>query len=121
MGFLMWLAWPPNLAFPLAFVAFLPLFIADRAADASANPTRTARRVATVAFFTFNLVNVWWVGLASELGAGLAVVGNTFFMATTFLVARRARLAFGPLAGYVCFILFWLAFEYLHMRWGAHL
>jgi len=116
-GVLLWLGWPPSPAFPLLFVGFLPFFLADRLCDSRKIPFRAAQRNALIFFFFFNLLNVWWVGLASELGLMLAVVFNSLFMSTVWLLARRARLLWGPVAGAACFVIFWLAFEYLHMRW----
>ncbi|MFI5149368.1 MAG: apolipoprotein N-acyltransferase [Bacteroidia bacterium] len=119
-GMLFAFSWPETggLTFPV-FVAFVPLLLAERQIALSNTRFRSFKifLLAYIAFFIWNLITTWWVKNASFGGAVMAVVFNTLFMATVFWAYHRVmkrlplRLAFFVLTS------FWMAFEFLHLRW----
>ncbi|MFM7901421.1 MAG: hypothetical protein ACKPAD_05485, partial [Bacteroidota bacterium] len=69
-------------------------------------------------FFVFNLLTTWWVKYASFFGAVAAIFCNALFMAVVFMLFHEVRRAkFRAAAAYLSLILFWVAFEHLHMDW----
>lgn len=120
------LAWPATFTgwSWLAFIAWLPMFEAERLHD-----IRTEGRVRAFAPYAFcgllvwNAATTWWLGavsapFATQLFTGMGpTIGNTLLMTLVWnlrrMVRRRAGAVFAPTA----FILFWLAFEHSHMDW----
>ncbi len=68
-------------------------------------------------FFIWNGFSTWWIMKATLIGATLAIVLNSFFMAVVawlfHVIKRNTSVRFG----YLFFIVSWLAFEYLHLNW----
>ncbi len=53
------------------------------------------------------------------IGAWLAIVANSLLMCIPWMGFRFMNKRFGALIGYSSFIIFWLAFEYIHLQdWG---
>lgn len=72
---------------------------------------------AWMAFFIWNVSTTWWVWNSTALGSTLAFLCNALLMCIPFMLFHRVRTKFGKLLGYISLIVFWIAFEYLHMRW----
>ena len=118
-GLLMWSAWPPLHTALSVFIGLVPLFIADETITAKYNRF-TGFKVwlsAYTGLFIWNLLTTWWVTNASEVGGILAVTANPALMSIPFMLARRIRLRFGTTAWYLAFVVFWMSFEYIHLRW----
>lgn len=118
-GILMWSSWPPlHTALP-AFVGLIPLFLADEAITARYKRFVGLKVWIAVYFglLIWNLLTTWWVTNASLAGGILAVAANPALMSVPFMLARRVRLKFGPSAWLLAFIVFWMSFEFVHLRW----
>ncbi|MEQ1799050.1 MAG: apolipoprotein N-acyltransferase, partial [Lacibacter sp.] len=72
-----------------------------------------------LALFIWNITTTWWIWNASMVGAWLAIFVNSLLMCIPWMGFRFMNKRFGALIGYSSFIIFWLAFEYLHLQdWG---
>ncbi len=119
-GFLLALSWPETggVTF-LIFLGFVPLLYTEHLIVS--NPEKYRSRhlffYSYLSFFIWNLITTWWVKNASLGGAVMAIVFNALFMAVIFQLYHivrkktKGRLSFFILAS------FWMAFEYLHLRW----
>jgi apolipoprotein N-acyltransferase len=119
-GVLLSMAWPANGFVPLVFIAWVPLLFAEEVwvGDETRRPRKFVFFSSYFGFFIFNLLTTWWVKYASFFGAVAAIFCNALFMALVFLCfheVRRRGLKGG--ISYVTLILFWVAFEHLHMDW----
>jgi len=118
-GILFWMAWPPHTFVLPVFAGFVPLMLADRELT-DRFQGRAAWRVWLVAFIGFmlwNLLTTWWVSNASLWGGIFAIVANAILMTVPWILSRRIRMRFGKITGYVALAAFWMAFEYIHLRW----
>jgi apolipoprotein N-acyltransferase len=101
----------------LVFVAWVPLLYVEQ--NIAEKRYRSGKMFihAYLTFFIYNIGTTWWVANASEGGAMMAIGLNALFMALVFQLyhfsKRTLKLKF---ASYTL-PLFWVAFEYLHMRW----
>lgn len=120
------LAWPATytgFTF-LAFVAWVPLYWAERLHDARAAGRRRAfAPYAMLCLLIWNAATTWWLGAVSEpLGTQLftgmgPTLGNTLVMCLPWIAKRAVRRRCGEREAGLAFIAFWLAFEHLHMDW----
>lgn len=117
-GILLSLSWPEiGGLFPLIFVAFIPLLLVEDEVTNNRYRSGKVYRNAYVAFFVFNLITTWWIWHASPGGAVMAVVFNSALMAIPFWLFHLTRRIVGDRQGYVAFVAYILAFEWLHHRW----
>src|SRR5688572_11201641 len=118
-GILLSLGWPSAGFAPLLFIAFVPVLLAEHASVTRKQSLGAGFILLMfyLTFFTFNLLTTWWVKYASFFGAVAAILCNALFMALVFLGFYFAKKKLGKKLGYVALIVFWVAFEYLHMRW----
>ena len=119
-GVLLWAAWSPNGFAPLLFIALIPLlFIEEKITKAKRNgATVSLFKWSYLSLFVFNLLTTWWIYFASDWGMAMAIILNTLFMATVFQLFHITRLRLGDKIGYLSLILYWTAFEYLHLNWS---
>ncbi|MCH8903103.1 MAG: apolipoprotein N-acyltransferase [Bacteroidetes bacterium] len=118
-GVLMWLGWPPH-GFPfILFVAFIPLlWIEDQIFNNKQRRSNGAVfRYAMIVFIVWNSLTTWWIYYASPVGVVFAVLANALFMSLVFLVFHLIKKHINRRLGYISLVLFWIAFEYLHLRW----
>jgi len=118
-GGLFALAWPAIGGIVYAiFFAFLPLLWMER--QISMDDNRSALKVllyAYLAFLLFNLLTTWWIYYASNWGSVMAIMCNAFFMTVVFWLFHLSKKHLGKKAGYASLIIYWLAFEYIHLNW----
>ena len=118
-GLLFALAWPSIGDSTLTIcMAFFPLLWVEEQISKSGK----ARSLqvffnAYVAFFVFNLLTTWWIYYASAWGAAMAIICNSLFMAIVFLLFHITKMKVGRKEGYIGLIIYWIAFEYLHINW----
>jgi len=120
-GILLAAAWPSRGCSLLSFIALVPLLLVEH--FISQNKKLFARGTIVaysyITFLSFNLLTTWWVIVSTTVGALLAFILNSLFMALTFglfhLVKNRV---FKNKYGYFSLIFFWIAYEYLHMHWS---
>ena len=119
-GLLIAASWPTNGFTPLIFIAFVPLiFLQDNSQQSTDNGHRD--NIFGLSFLTFlvwNSLTTWWVWNSTPAGSIAMILLNSTFMATTFWLYHFTRTKiFHNKGGFFLLILFFLAFEYLHLNW----
>lgn len=113
------LGFPGFLPFPwLAFAGFVPLLILEKEISAGQNGRSKRRLIPYIylAFVLWNIITTFWVA-NSAIAAGLfAILANSLLMSIPFLLFHQTR-KIVPRFGYASLVVYWLSFEYLHMRW----
>lgn len=117
-GLLMALAWPAvgEMA-SLIYIAFIGLFLIEKELSKKKGKGLQVFAFAYLSFFVFNLLTTWWIYYASDWGAAAAVICNSLFMAIVFWLFHLTKVKVGAKEGYIGFVIYWLAFEYLHLNW----
>jgi apolipoprotein N-acyltransferase len=117
-GLLLSAAWPEKGFAPLLFIAWIPLLVIED--FFYHNPQRKSRQLFFLFYLSFliwNLLTTWWVYNATAFGAAAAIICNSLFMASVFMLFHFTKKKAGNIAGYCSFIFYWVTFEYLHMNW----
>jgi len=70
-----------------------------------------------IAFFIFHFIMVGWLYKSSVFGFFAIIIINSSFMAFVFGLITFTKQKLGNIAFYLSFILYWIAFEYLHYHW----
>src|ERR1700741_4199224 len=116
-GLLLALSWPARGLAPLIFIAFIPLlYIADECSNQKL-PAIKAWPYLYLAFVLWNLLTTYWIVYASTEGDMAAIFINAWFMSLVWMFFIQTKKTFGSFRGYVGLILFWIAYEYLHLDW----
>lgn len=108
---------------PLAFVAWLPLFHAERLFDAHSEGKRSFVPYVLAAMLLWNASTSWWFFWVQEpmatklVSVGAPVVVNSLLMTIPWVLKRFVQRHVGPREAGYGFILFWLGFERLHHGW----
>ncbi len=116
---LLWVGWPV-LPLPLfLFFGFVPLFLTDRIIEHASftKPGRTFFKYAYLQFVLWNAFTTYWVSYSTLPGGIAAVLCNALLMCLPAVAFFHTKRRFGPKIGYPAFIVYWLAFEYLHLGW----
>ena len=132
-GLLIAASWPTNGFTPLIFIAFVPLiFLQDNSQQSTVNGQRSTvnsqqstvnkrDNIFWLSFLTFlvwNSLTTWWVWNSTPAGSIAMILLNSTFMATTFWLYHITRKKiFHNKKGFFLLILFFLAFENLHLTW----
>lgn len=118
-GLILWAAWPPMPFTFLIFIGFVPLFIGDKMiSEAAARYTGFKTWLLIYSgLLLWNLLTTWWVSNASLAGGLFAIIANPILMSVPFMLARNTRKQFGDKIGYLSFIVYWMSFEFIHLRW----
>jgi apolipoprotein N-acyltransferase len=122
-GLTLTFAWPER-GFPgLLFVGLIPLLIIE---NQIFNDLKNFRRFSVLyfsypAFFIWNGLTTWWIYNSTGIGAILAIVLNSLFMAIIFNLFHFTRKKLkNDIAAYASLIFYWIAFEYLHLNWDLN-
>lgn len=110
---LLWAAWPVSPFTFLIFLAWVPLLYVE---DQVTNRKRFFA-LAYLHMFTWNILTTWWIWNASLPGAISAFLANSLIMCVPWLLFSFTKKYFGRWIGYGSLIIFWMAFEYLHLQW----
>ncbi|MCS6991074.1 MAG: apolipoprotein N-acyltransferase, partial [Chitinophagales bacterium] len=124
-GLLLWLAWPPLPLIPLLFVAFVPLLWLEEARFRKHISFKSYILWTYIGLLLWNLLTTWWIAAtyfgtrdpATAIAGLLANVANPLLMCLPMAAFHFTRLRFGDRLGYAAFVAYWLAFEFLHLRW----
>ena len=119
-GVLLSLGWPSiGSAFPILFIALIPLFILERKVHTEQMEGKKSRLFPFVwlSLVIFNSTTTWWVWFASDFGAIVAIVLNSLFLAIAFQLAHYTRNKLGHFKGDFALIFFWIGWEYFHLDW----
>jgi apolipoprotein N-acyltransferase len=116
-GILLTAAWPEKGFAPLLFVAWVPLLAAEDSFKKYSGMKMFG--LALLSFLTWNIATTWWVYFASKEGAYLAIGLNSLFMAVVFTCFHYTKNVLGVSRGYIALVLYWIAFEYMHLNWDV--
>lgn len=117
-GFILGFSWPPYNTAPLLFIGFVPLlFIENQLCRNNSNPYAKVLGYSYLSFLVWNTFTTWWIYHATVFGAVAAIICNSFFMTLVFLLFHITKRKLGLYIGYASLILYWISFEYIHLRW----
>lgn len=118
-GLLIAAAWMIESLIPLIFIAFVPLiFLQDRIGDEENTIKGNIFGLSFLTFLVWNSLTTWWVWNSTAAGAVAMLLLNSAFMATTFWLYHFTRKkVFHNKNGFFLLIVFFLAFENLHLNW----
>lgn len=118
-GLLLAAAWPTKGLTALIFIAFVPLiFLQDYIGDKNNNSKGNVFLLSFLTFLVWNSLTTWWVWNSTPAGSITMILLNSTFMATTFWIYHFTRkTVFHNKNGYFLLIIFFLAFENLHLNW----
>lgn len=122
-GVLFSLAWPMNGIPTLLFTAFVPLLLIEDYFWSRRNQNTVFSIIPYLlpAFFIWNLLTTWWIVHSTFVGAALAIVLNSIFMAFWFTLFHFVRRnASGASQGNLSLIFFWITFEFIHHHWSLN-
>ncbi len=118
-GVLLWLGFPPMTYSPLMFVALLPMLYVEQSISLSYN--KIARwevfKFAFVTFLTWNILSTWWVANSSIIAGILALIANSALLCIPWVMFHATKHRLGAKWGYTSLIFYWMAFEFVHLRW----
>lgn len=114
-GLLLSVGFPVSPLTPLMFLGFVPLLMVEKEISTQ-NKQHGILKYAYNAFAVWNIGATWWVSNAGLAPGMIANFLNAFFMAVTFWLFHKSR---HILRGWhlASFVIFWLAFEYVHLNW----
>ncbi|MDQ3394759.1 MAG: apolipoprotein N-acyltransferase [Bacteroidota bacterium] len=118
-GLLFYVGWPVNPLPFLLFFAFVPILAIDQYLE-KVKPKKAGKKFflsVYLAFLIWNLGSTWWVYFSTSVGAVFMLLANSFLMTLPMLLFRITKKKAGNNWGYFSFILYWLAFEYVHISW----
>jgi apolipoprotein N-acyltransferase len=113
-GLLLYAAWPTSPLTFLIFIAFIPTLWIEYT---------VARKwkcfwLTLLTFLIWNVATTWWVGNTPvPLSGILANVLNAIIMCVPFVLFRFTRHKLGDTLGYTSFVVYWMAYEFIHHRW----
>ena len=118
-GLLIAASWPTNGFTPLIFIAFVPLiFLQANSQQPIANKKSNIFLFSFLTFLVWNSLTTWWVWNSTPAGPIAMILLNSTFMATTFWLYHITRKKiFHNKDGFFLLILFFLAFENMHLTW----
>ena len=117
-GLLMGLSWPGiSGLYGMIYFSFLPLLMVENELFERKASRLAVFSYAYLSFFVFNLLTTWWIYYASAWGAAMAIICNALFMAVVFLLFHWTKSRVGKKQGYIGLVIYWIAFEYLHLNW----
>ncbi len=117
-GVLLGLSWLPGLTF-LIFIALVPFFVMENLV-LNSKVTRKNNYLfwlAYLTFFTWNVIDTWWVCYASLGGAAMAIFANALLMALTYRIYIFASRRIKSNYRILLLIPFWIFFEHFHTDW----
>jgi len=121
-GALLCLSWPAIGGFaPLLLIGLVPLLFVEEFIYKSKNGSIFG--YAFLSFLIWNALTTWWIYCVSEdfstkiMVVSVAVLVNSCLMAIIFTFFHFTKRKIGEREGYISLILYWLAFEYLHLNW----
>jgi apolipoprotein N-acyltransferase len=119
-GLLMYVGWVPMPAWVTLLFGFVPLLWLEY--DLAQQKPRTSRRWVFImsywCFLVWNVATTWWVGNTTEPFSGvLANTLNALLMTVPFMLFHLTRVKLGNRLGYISLPAYWIAFEFLHLRW----
>jgi apolipoprotein N-acyltransferase len=119
-GIILSLGWPMN-GFPfLLFVGFVPLLFVEDFIDRRREffHKYSIVKFSFIAFFTWNLLTIYWIWNSTIAGGVMALLLNPMFMTIAFSAYHLSKRVFLNRTHAVYLLLFyWVAFEFVHLDW----
>ena len=119
-GLLFTLSWPLNGVPALLFFAFIPLLLIEEFILTNKDQFSKAHifYYTAPAFLIWNFFTSYWMYHASEVGAIVGLIVNTFLMTLVFYLYHLTRRSFkNPGSGYFVLVFYWLGMEYFDLQW----
>lgn len=114
-GLLLFAAWPVSPLTFLIFVAWVPLLFIEQQGMSKLK----FFFYSYLTLFIWNIATTWWIWNASAPGAAGAILANSLLMTIPWLGFYSTKKRFGSRIGYLSLIIYWIAFEYIHLQdWG---
>lgn len=101
----------------LVFISWIPLLLVEYTIYQHKDRSTSVFLHAYITFFVYNLGTTWWIWNASPGGAVLAFVLNSLLMTFPFFLYHISKKKMGSSFGILCFLAYWVCFEYLHYQW----
>lgn len=112
-GVMLWLSWPHEGFTPLIFLAWVPLLWAE---DKIKSPFGFFFSL-WISFLIWNAGTTWWIWNSTGAGAIGAIIANSLLMCFPVMAYRFTKKYVTIIPSLIAFILYWIAFEYLHHNW----
>ena len=98
-----------------------PLFAIEKRASYEhyRHPGRVFFGYTYLTLFLWNILTTWWVYHSTSVGAVFMLLANALLMSIPFVLFRITRRAAGESWGFFGFVLYWIAFEYVHLNWDV--
>jgi len=119
-GILLGFGFPVSPLTPLMFIGFVPLLMVEKGiADSRAGVSKwEVFKYSYHAFVVWNIISTYWVANAASFAASfIAIWLNSAFMTIPFILFHVTRKVMPRNFMYVAFIVNWMTWEYLHLRW----
>ena len=115
-GVILWLSWPVGPAAPLLFVGWIPLLWVE---------VHLANKGNGIKFFflvwwaclVWNVGTTWWIYYSTAVGSIVAMMANALLMTLPWVLFRYTKRLAGANWGYLSWVLYWCAFEQIHLSW----
>lgn len=115
-GIVLWLAWPVGPAAPLLFVGWIPLLWVEKQLVGKGNGLRFFFLI-WWACLIWNVGTTWWIYHSTAVGSIVAMMANALLMTLPWLLFRYTKRMAGSNWGYLSWVLYWCAFEQIHLSW----
>lgn len=118
-GILFWLGWPTKPFTFLLFFAFVPILAIEDYLS-QVKPEKAGRKFFVaiyLALLVWNIGSTWWVYFSTAVGAVFMLLANSLLMTLPLILFRITKKSAGLKWGYLSFVFFWVAFEYVHLNW----
>jgi len=117
-GLLLCLGWTHLGVGWIMFVAFVPILILHEELQKSFNKMASSAFLGYtfLSFLIWNVFAVWWICNATVAGAILAMLMPAVLMAGVMALMFAVFKRMGRRIGYMVFVSFWIAYEYLLMH-----
>jgi len=115
-GLLLWLAWPVSPAAPILFVAWIPLLWIEEQLSTKRSGLKFFILV-WWACLVWNIGTTWWLYYSTAAGSVVAIAANALLMSIPWILFRYTKRLAGAPWGYLCLVLYWCTFEYIHLNW----
>jgi apolipoprotein N-acyltransferase len=118
-GILFWMGWPTK-PFPfILFFAFIPiLYLQDHFQNSDSK--RKGGKFFLYSYLSlliWNVLTTYWVYNSTAVGGIFAMVANAFLMNIPLVFFYYTKKYTSEIPGLISFIIYWMAFEYLHLNW----
>ena len=118
-GVLLGLGFPPLPFTFLMFVAFVPLLLVeDRISKKNSGSAKwEVFKFSYHTFVLYNILTTYWVANTSFGPSFVAIFLNAFFMTIPFVLFHQTKKVMKKNLAYLSFVVYWITFEFLHLRW----